>query len=56
MQIITINLPVSYLEAIRWLTNNRSEYIRIALKEFLEPELDFKKDLEVFNNGKRQER
>ena len=53
MQIITINLPIPYLEAIAQLNPNRSDYIRIALREFLEDELKFKTILEEFNNGKR---
>ena len=50
MQIITINLQISYLVAIDKLNPNRSEYIRIALREFLEDDLNFKKQLEEFNN------
>lgn len=54
MKIITINLPEKYLEAIQILNDlgvyaSRSEAIRIALSEFLDPELDMFQNLEERN-------
>ena len=54
MQIITINLPEKYLEAIQILNDlgvypSRSEAIRIALNDFLSNELKMYKDLEEDN-------
>ncbi len=54
MQIITINLPEKYLDAIRILNErgvypSRSEAIRIALKEFLTEELKLYQELEEDN-------
>ena len=51
MQIITINLPEKYLEAIQVLNDNciypsRSEAIRVALREFLDDELKLYQDLD----------
>ncbi|MBY9006659.1 MAG: ribbon-helix-helix protein, CopG family [Candidatus Lokiarchaeota archaeon] len=51
MQIITINLPEKYLEAIQILNDlkiypSRSEAIRNALKMFLTDELKMDKELE----------
>ena len=52
MKIITINLPESYLDAIRVLTElelypSRSEAIRVALRKFLPKELDYRDSLEI---------
>ena len=52
MKIITINLPIQYLEAIQSLQDigicpSRSEAIRTALREFLEDELKTFNDLET---------
>ena len=52
MQIITINLPEQYLQAIQSLQDigicaSRSEAIRTALREFLEDELKMFNDLET---------
>ncbi len=54
MQIITINLPEKYLEAIQILNDykiypSRSEAIRIALERFLTNELKMDKELEEDN-------
>ena len=54
MQIITINLPEKYLAAIQTLNEygiypSRSEAIRIALKNFLNDELQMYEDLEEEN-------
>ena len=54
MKIITINLPEKYLGAIQVLVDmgilpSRSEAIRIALREFLVPELKFNADLDIDN-------
>jgi Arc/MetJ-type ribon-helix-helix transcriptional regulator len=51
MKIITINLPEKYLSAIQVLIDlriypNRSEAIRIALRDFLSKELHLYQDLE----------
>ncbi len=51
MQIITINLPEKYLDAIQILNEkgvypSRSEAIRVALKEFLTDELKMYQELE----------
>lgn len=45
MKIITINLPMQYIDAIRVLTDlelyaSRSEAIRVALRNFLSKELE----------------
>ncbi len=50
MKIITINLPEKFLSAIQVLEDlgvvpSRSEAIRIALHQFLAPELKFNLDL-----------
>ena len=52
MQIITINLPEQYLQAIQSLQDigiypSRSEAIRTALREFLDSELKMFNDLET---------
>jgi len=52
IKIITINLPIKYLEAIQSLQDlgiypSRSEAIRTALLEFLEKELKMFNDLET---------
>jgi len=52
MKIITINLPIQYLEAIQSLQDigicaSRSEAIRTALREFLGEELKTFNDLEA---------
>jgi len=52
MQIITINLPEKYLDAIQILNDlgiysNRSETIRVALERFLKQEHHFQKDLNL---------
>lgn len=57
MRIITINLPEKYLDALKVLTDNRiypsrSEEIRVALKDFLEDELEFASVLE-YNKFKK---
>lgn len=54
MQIITINLPEKYLDAIQILNDlkiypSRSEVIRVALNNFLSDELKMDKELEVDN-------
>ena len=54
MQIITINLPEKYLDAISILNErvvypSRSEEIRIDLKEFLTEELKLYQELEEDN-------
>ena len=62
MKIITINLPEKYLNVIQTLIDlqtypSRSEVIRLALQDFLEPELEFdnilqenfKKQIEMIN-------
>jgi len=62
LKIITINLPEKYLNAIQTLIDlqtypSRSEVIRLALQDFLEPELEFdnilqenfKKQMELIN-------
>ncbi len=54
MQIITINLPEKYLDAIHILNEkgiypSRSEAIRVALKEFLGEELKMYQELEANN-------
>ncbi|MBY8981629.1 MAG: ribbon-helix-helix protein, CopG family [Candidatus Lokiarchaeota archaeon] len=54
MQIITINLPEKYLDAIQILNDlkiypSRSEAIRVALNNFLSDELKMDKELEVDN-------
>ena len=55
MQIITINLPEKYLDAIQILNDykiypSRSEAIRIALKQFLANELKMDEELEEDND------
>jgi Arc/MetJ-type ribon-helix-helix transcriptional regulator len=52
MRIITINLPIQYLEAIQSLQDlglypSRSEAIRTALRDFLDDELKMFNDLET---------
>ena len=52
MQIITINLPEQYIQAIQSLQDlgicaSRSEAIRTALREFLDEELKAFNDLET---------
>jgi len=52
MKIITINLPIQYLEAIQSLQDlgqypSRSEAIRTALRKFLDDELKMFNDLEA---------
>lgn len=54
MKIITINLPEKYLAAIQILNErgmypSRSEVIRIALHDFLAPELKMYQDLDPDN-------
>ena len=53
MRIITINVPESYLTAIKKLVGtiypSRSECIRVALREFLIRELEFAKKLPEWN-------
>lgn len=54
MRIITINLPEKYLAAIQALNEmdiypSRSAVIRIALHEFLAPELKMYQDLDPDN-------
>ena len=54
MRILTVNLPVSYLNAIAKLTGedglfpSRSELIRVAIREFLINELDAAKNFAQF--------
>ena len=50
MRIVTINVPVSYLDAFQSLIdlglyNSRSQLVRVCLKEFLEKENEFVSDL-----------
>lgn len=58
MKIITVNLPVPYLQAIDKLVGNhgfypsRSELIRVAVKEFLVKELEDAKSLQHYENIK----
>lgn len=54
MKIITINLSEKYLAAIQVLTDegiypSRSQAIRVALKDFLENELNLYEDLDSDN-------
>jgi len=53
MRVITINVPESYLSAIKKLVGviypSRSELIRVALREFLIRELEFMKKLPEWN-------
>jgi Arc/MetJ-type ribon-helix-helix transcriptional regulator len=54
MRITTINLPERYIDAIEELTErgsfpNRSEAVRVALKEFLADELQLYQDLDDEN-------
>ena len=54
IRIITVNLPLSYLKAIKALTGedglypSRSELIRVAVREFLIKELEAAKSFEKF--------
>lgn len=52
MKIITINVPDAYIDAIKSLCDldiyqSRSEFVRDALKFFLEKEERFEQDLDV---------
>ncbi len=47
MKVITINLPEGFLEAIDALSENRSKFIRDALQQFLEKEIQFKDRLNL---------
>jgi len=54
IKVITINLPIQYIEAIQVLNDlgiypSRSEAIRIALRDFLSNELKMYEDLESDN-------
>jgi len=55
MRIITVNLPVSYINAIKTLTGenglypSRSELIRVAVREFIIKELEDAKSFAEFN-------
>ncbi|MHA1291105.1 MAG: ribbon-helix-helix domain-containing protein [Promethearchaeota archaeon] len=54
MKVITINLPEKYLKAIQVLKNtgryqSRSDFIRVALKDFLLKELKMYNDLKKEN-------
>ena len=57
MQIVTVNLPSIYIDAIAKLTDqglypSRSEAIRVALKDFLSTELKMVESLlEISDNG-----
>ena len=56
MRILTVNLPISYLNAIKKLTGengiypSRSELIRVAIREFLLNELAAAKSFAQFQN------
>lgn len=56
VKIITVNLPVSHLEAIETLVGNtglypsRSELIRVAVRDFLIHELESAKTIKNFQN------
>lgn len=56
VQIITINLPNSYVKALEKLTADlglfpsRSEAIRTALRQFVDKELEYAEKLEELNN------
>lgn len=55
MKIVTINVPESYITAIKELTGenglypSRSELIRCAVREFLLKELDLARSMEKYN-------
>ncbi|MBY9006854.1 MAG: ribbon-helix-helix protein, CopG family [Candidatus Lokiarchaeota archaeon] len=56
MKIVTVNVPESYIEAIRKLVGenglypSRSELIRCAVREFLLKELEMAKNIHKFQN------
>ncbi len=58
MKIVTVNLPVSYLNAIETLTGNkglypsRSELIRVAVRDFLIRELESAKSFKQYHEKK----
>ncbi len=58
LRIVTVNLPVSYLNAIESLTGNeglypsRSELIRVAVRDFLIRELESAKSFQKYQNQK----
>jgi len=58
LRIVTVNLPVSYLNAIETLTGNdglypsRSELIRVAVRNFLIRELESAKSFKKYQEHK----
>ena len=56
MKIVTVNVPESYIEAIKKLVGekglypSRSELIRCAVREFLLKELEMAKNIHKFKN------
>jgi hypothetical protein len=59
MKIITVNLPKSYIKAIKHLTGedgiypSRSELIRVAVREFLRKEMGAAEDFQGYHKPKR---
>lgn len=61
MQIVTVNLPSVYIDAIAKLTSeglypSRSEAIRVALRDFLKTELEMVEILLDINENQKKEK
>lgn len=56
MKIITVNIPVPYIEAIAGLVGenglypSRSELVRVAIRDWFKKELNREKEFEKFHN------